>query len=408
MSSAEPSRTGSRGTKVLVVDDSAVMRTVMLGILQEDPTVASVQVAADPLIAVERMRTCWPDVIVLDLEMPRMDGLTFLRRIMIERPTPVVICSTLTQMNASVTVEALAIGAVAVVSKPQLGLKQFLSEKSGSLLDTIRSAAGAKVRRLPVAGVPERPRSRIEPGSVACIDPRADLPINRRTDLRNDTRTDVSVKYSADAVLAPPDGMPLKTTTDRIVAIGTSTGGTQALERVLTQLPRVCPGLLIVQHMPEKFTAVFAARLASLCQIAVTEAQGGERVIAGRALIAPGGKHILLRRSGAQYYVDVVDGPPVNRHKPSVDVLFRSVAKCAGANALGIIMTGMGDDGAAGLLEMRRAGADTVAQDEASCVVYGMPKEAVKRDAVCRSTPLDGIAQEIIRAGARPYASPQG
>lgn len=342
--------------KVLVVDDSAVVRQVLMAQLQADPDIEMIGAAADPLLAMTRMQVQWPDVIVLDIEMPRMDGITFLKKIMAERPTPVVICSTLTEKGTETAMAALSAGAVSIITKPKMGLKQFLNDVSDDLISAVKAAARANVRRL-----------------------------------------QVTPKLTADAVLpaADPRSSALLRTTERVVALGTSTGGTQALEVVLTALPRVSPGIVIVQHMPEHFTAAFADRLNGLCQIEVREARHNDRVMAGRALIAPGGKHMLLRRNGAQYHVEVVDGPLVNRHRPSVDVLFRSVAKCAGANALGVIMTGMGDDGAAGLLEMRKAGAQTVGQDEASCVVYGMPKEAVKRGAVAKVVPLDGIAREI-------------
>lgn len=342
--------------KVLVVDDSAVVRQVLTAQLQADPDIEMIGAAADPLLAMTRMQAQWPDVIVLDIEMPRMDGITFLKKIMAERPTPVVICSTLTEKGTETAMAALSAGAVSIITKPKIGLKQFLNDVSDDLISAVKAAARANVRRLQVAP-----------------------------------------KLTADAVLPAADhrSSALLRTTERVVALGTSTGGTQALEVVLRALPRMSPGIVIVQHMPEHFTAAFADRLNGLCQIEVREARHNDRVMAGRALIAPGGKHMLLRRNGAQYHVEVVDGPLVNRHRPSVDVLFRSVAKCAGANALGVIMTGMGDDGAAGLLEMRKAGAQTVGQDEASCVVYGMPKEAVKRGAVAKVVPLDAIAREI-------------
>jgi two-component system chemotaxis response regulator CheB len=350
---------------VLVVDDSAVVRQVVTALLNKAPDIQVLHAVADPILAMERMKTVWPDVIVLDVEMPRMDGITFLRKLMAERPTPVVICSTLTAKAAKTTMEAMSAGAVSIITKPKLELKQFLNDSADELVGAVRAAAVANVRRL--AGRAAAP----------ALQPAA--------------------KLTADAILPAGDNRAMVQTTERVVAIGTSTGGTQALEVVLTTLPRVSPGIVIVQHMPEKFTAAFAERLNSICQIEVKEAQTGDRVVPGRALIAPGGKHMLLRRNGAQYYVEVVDGPLVNRHRPSVDVLFRSVAKCAGSNALGVIMTGMGDDGAAGMLEMRKAGAYTVAQDEASCVVYGMPKEAVKRGAVERSIPLDSIGREILQ-----------
>ncbi len=349
--------------RVLVVDDSAVVRQVLAGLLGAAPGIVVSHAVADPLLAIERMRGDWPDVIVLDIEMPRMDGLTFLRRIMRERPTPVVICSTLTEKGAQTTMEALAAGAVAIVTKPRLGLKQFLQDASSDIVHAVRDAARVNPRRL------RAPAAECKPVE----------------------------KHTVDVMLAPGGPQAMTRTTEQVVAIGASTGGTQALEQVLGALPGVAPGILIVQHMPEKFTTAFAARLDSLCRIAVKEAATGDRVIPGRALIAPGGRHMLLRRTGAQYCVEVIDGPLVNRHRPSVDVLFRSVARCAGANALGIIMTGMGDDGATGLLDMRKAGARTVAQDEASCVVYGMPKEAVKRGGVEKSVPLEAIGKEIVQ-----------
>lgn len=352
--------------KVLVVDDSAVVRQVVTGLLSADPGIEVIGAAADPLLAIARMREQWPDVLVVDIEMPKMDGITFLRKIMQERPTPVVICSTLTEAGARTTVEALAAGAFATIQKPKLGVKAYLNEVSDDIVDVVIAASRANMKVL---------ASRAQA-----------LPVP-------------PAKLSADAVIAPAavdaSGAMVKTT-ERVIAIGTSTGGTQALEVVLRALPRTSPGIVIVQHMPEKFTAAFAERLNSVCAIAVTEAQHNARVLPGQALIAPGGKHLLLRRSGARYFVEVINGPLVNRHRPSVDVLFRSVAKSAGSNATGIIMTGMGDDGAAGLLEMRRAGARTIAQDEASCVVYGMPKEAVKRGGVERTVGLNAIAQEIL------------
>lgn len=352
--------------KVMVVDDSAVVRQVLTSLLTAAPGIEVMHAVSDPLLAMERMKMQWPDVIVLDVEMPRMDGITFLKKIMSERPTPVVICSTLTEKGAQTTMEAMASGAVAVITKPKLGLKQFLQDSSDELITAVKAAALANVRHL-------------APGQQAVV----------------------AAKYSADVILPPAGDSAMTQTTERVVAIGTSTGGTQALEVVLTALPRVSPGIVIVQHMPEKFTAAFAQRLDGICRIEVREAQNNDRVVPGRALIAPGGKHMLLRRDGAQYFVEVVDGPLVNRHRPSVDVLFRSVAKAAGANALGVIMTGMGDDGAAGLLEMRKAGARTVAQDEQSCVVYGMPKEAVRRGAVEKTVPLNAVDKEILQQLAR-------
>ncbi len=344
--------------RVLVVDDSAVVRQVMGDILGRAPGIRVIGSAPDPFFAMERMRREWPDVITLDVEMPRMDGVTFLKKIMAERPTPVVICSSLTQAGAETTMQALAAGAVSIIAKPTLGLKDFLRESSNDVIAAVRAAAASRVRNLAARPV---------------------------------TRAAAEPQEAAGGVHA------MAKTTDSIVAIGTSTGGTQALESVLTALPATAPGIVIVQHMPEKFTASFAERLNGLCEIDVFEAKDGQRVVPGRALIAPGGRHMLLKRSGAQYHVEVVDGPVVNRHRPSVDVLFRSVAKFAGGNALGVIMTGMGDDGARGLKEMHDAGARTIAQDEETCVVYGMPKEAVKLGAVDRVLPLQHIAGALLQ-----------
>jgi two-component system chemotaxis response regulator CheB len=349
--------------KVMVIDDSAVVRQVAKEVLSKDPGIEVAGIAADPIFAMERMKLVWPDVIVLDIEMPRMDGLTFLRKIMAEHPTPVVICSTLTEKGVQTTMEALAAGAVSIITKPKLGLKQFLLDSQSDMIGAIKTAAQANVRRL-------------APSALAKAEP----------------------SLTADAMLNA-SAKAMSATTDRIVAIGTSTGGTQALEAVLTRLPAVCPGIAVVQHMPEKFTALFAERLNAICQVEVREARDGDRLRNGLALIAPGGRHMMLCRSGAQYHVEVKDGPLVNRHKPSVDVLFRSTAQVAGSNALGIIMTGMGADGANGMKEMHDAGARTVAEDESTCVVFGMPKEAIRLGGVDRVVPLDHIPGEIIAYG---------
>jgi two-component system chemotaxis response regulator CheB len=348
--------------KVLVVDDSAVVRQVMEQVLSKDRDIRIIAQAMDPIFAMEKMKKEWPDVIILDVEMPRMDGITFLRKIMAEHPTPVIICSSLTEQGAETTMQALAAGAFAIFTKPSLGVKGYLVDASNDLVAAVRAAAGAKVGR----ALTHKPLS---------APPR---------------------KLTADAVLAP-GFEAMAVTTDRFTAIGTSTGGTQALEFVLSSLPRTCPGLVVVQHMPEKFTAAFAQRLDRICEIEVREARTGDRVIPGRAIIAPGGQHLVVKRSGAQYVVEVVAAPPVNRHCPSVDVLFRSCAKYAGRNAMGVIMTGMGDDGARGLLEMHQAGARTLAQDEDSCVVFGMPKEAIKLGAADRIVPLSAIPELIAR-----------
>ena len=352
--------------KVMIVDDSAVVRKVLTEKMERSLEIEVIGSASDPIFAMDKMMKEWPDVVVLDVEMPRMDGITFLKKIMAQRPTPVIICSTLTEKGAETTIQALSAGAVSIVTKPKAGLKDFLEDEANDIINVIKVAARANLKRI----------------------------------VNTDPVTKVAPKLTADAVLSPPSVRAMAQTTERIVAIGTSTGGTQALEAVLAALPRVSPGIVIVQHMPENFTAAFAKRLNDLCEIEVKEAVQGDRVIAGRALIAPGGKHMLLKRSGAQYHVDVIDGPLVSRHRPSVNVLFRSVAQQAGKNALGIIMTGMGDDGAQGLKEMRDVGAATLGQDERSCVVYGMPKEANKLGAVQRELPLAKIPQEIVNYGS--------
>ncbi|NAW69936.1 chemotaxis-specific protein-glutamate methyltransferase CheB [Vibrio sp. V27_P1S3P104] len=348
--------------KVLIVDDSAVVRQVFSQMLSGQPDIELLPAAADPIFAMKRMQQTWPDVMILDVEMPRMDGITFLKKLMAERPIPVIICSTLTEQGAQITLDALQAGAVTIITKPKVGLKGFLEESTNQVLQAVRSAAKAQLKNL------------LTPRQTQLARPSSTVTKNGPTP-------------SINALLS----------SEKIVVIGTSTGGTQALEYVLTRLPAHSPGIVIVQHMPEKFTAMFAERLNNLCQISVSEAKTGDRVLPGCALIAPGGKHTKLVRSGAQYKVEVFDGPPVNRHKPSVDVLFRSTAQQAGKNALAIIMTGMGDDGARGLKVLLDSGAKTVAQDEATCVVFGMPKEAIALGAAQHVSPLAGIITHILQ-----------
>ncbi len=353
--------------RLLVVDDSAVVRRAARELIARDPGIRLIAAASDPLYAMQAMQLEWPDVILLDIEMPRMDGLTFLRKIMAERPTPVVICSSLTQQGTQTAIEAMAAGAVSIITKPRLGLNSFLEDEAATLIGAVKSAAQVDSGKL-------RSRPQL-----------------------------VAASHKAKQVVATSHGTAaLSQTTDKVIAMGTSTGGTQALEAVLVPLPRSVCGIVIVQHMPEKFTAMFAERLNGLCQIQVKEAVDGDRVMTGVALIAPGGRHMQLRRSGARYFVEVQDGPVVNRHKPSVDVLFRSVAETAGRNALGVIMTGMGDDGARGLLMMHTAGARTVAEDASTCVVFGMPQEAIKRGAVDKILPLPEIGDELVRFSQEP------
>ena len=350
---------GNRPLTVLVVDDSAVVREVMVALLSLERGM-TVITASDPLIAMEKMKGTRPDVIFLDLEMPRMDGLTFLRKIMLEDPIPVVVCSGLAGQGTEAALRALEEGAVEVVTKPKFGVRDFLHESAVMLIDIVRGAAQAHLR-------PRGPSS----GSS-------------------------SRRATVDAV-PPPKKSALTFTSDKVVAIGASTGGTEALRAVLEAMPPDAPGLVVVQHMPEGFTAAFAQRLNQTCPIEVKEAARGDRVREGRALIAPGNRHTVLVRSGAHYTVDVTDGPLVSRHRPSVDVLFRSVAQAVGPNAVGVILTGMGNDGATGLLEMKQAGAPTIAQDEATCVVFGMPKEAILRGAVDEVVPLSQIPALLLK-----------
>jgi len=367
-----------RPVRVLIVDDSALVRQTLREILETDPDIEVVGTAPDPYLAVRKMKADMPDVITLDVEMPRMDGLTFLGKIMAQHPLPVVICSALTEKNSALAVRAVEQGAVEVINKPRLGVKQFFHDARIQIIDVVKAAARADIARKTVV----RPLA-------------TDLPEQRA----------VAPKLTADAVLtgARP-GHAVFQTTDKVVVVGASTGGTEALRVFLEAMPLDAPGIVVVQHMPEHFTTAFARRLDGICNITVKEAADGDPVLRGQALIAPGNRHTLLVRSGAKYLVQVKDGPLVSRHRPSVDVLFRSAARYAGANAIGVIMTGMGDDGARGMAEMHVAGAYTLAQDEASCVVYGMPGEAVKHGGVDNVLPLDRIAGEVIRF----YKSTQG
>ncbi|MFQ3190598.1 MAG: two-component system chemotaxis response regulator CheB [Paraglaciecola sp.] len=348
--------------RVFIVDDSAVVRQVLGSVLNSITGITVIGSAPDPIFAIDKLQKDWPDVIVLDIEMPRMDGVTFLKKLMKEHPIPVVICSTLTTKDADVTMQAMSSGAVDIITKPTINLKSFLQESKALMSHTIQAAAMSKV------------------GAIRTFDSKPSI-------------------IRALKTISPLTAMA--ETTDRVIAIGTSTGGTQALEAILTRLPKTSPGIVIVQHMPEAFTAAFAERLNTICEITVKEAKNGDRVMPGLAFIAPGGMHLLLRRSGAQYRLEVKDGPLVTRHKPSVNVLFRSVSTAAGKNAIGIIMTGMGDDGAKGMKELHDTGALTIAQDEKTSVVYGMPKEAVKMGGVDAELPLDKIPELIVASPNR-------
>jgi len=351
--------------RVLIIDDSAVVRQTLEEILNSDHEIEVMATAADPYIAADKICREVPDVITLDVEMPRMDGITFLHKVMTQHPMPVVICSSLTEANSETALKALEYGAVEIIVKPRVGTKQFLEESRVRICDAVKAAALTKNRLLRIT--------------------HADRPI--------------TPKLTADAILAKANlrSESMLRTTEKVVCVGASTGGTEALSDFLQAMPLDSPGIVIVQHMPENFTKAFATRLDRVCRISVKEAQNNDTVIRGRALIAPGNHHLLLKRSGARYYVEIKDGPLVSRHRPSVDVLFRSAARYAGKNAVGVIMTGMGDDGAKGMLEMKEAGAFNIAQDEESCVVFGMPKKAIELNAVERVLPLSAIPAAVSR-----------
>lgn len=344
--------------KVLVIDDSALIRSLLSEIINREPDMEVVGTAPDPLVAREKIKALNPDVLTLDVEMPRMDGVAFLEKLMRLRPMPVVMVSSLTEQGSAITLHALELGAFDFVTKPRIDIRNGLHEYAEELTAKIRGAVKARLRR---------------PAPAAF--------------------SSATGKNSADVVL--PAEHRTFSTTEKVIVLGASTGGTEALKEFLVQMPADCPTILIAQHMPETFTKTFARRLDGLCTISVKEAIHGERVLPGHAYLAPGNRHLLLKRSGANYVTELSDGPPVSRHRPSVDVLFRSAANCAGRNAVGIIMTGMGDDGAAGMLEMHQAGSHTLAQDEATCVVFGMPKEAIARGGVAEVVPLPEMAGRL-------------
>jgi two-component system, chemotaxis family, protein-glutamate methylesterase/glutaminase len=354
--------------RVLIIDDSASVRQTLSAVLSEDPDIEIMGVANDPFMAARKIRDEIPDVITLDVEMPQMDGITFLRKLMVQHPIPVVMCSSLTETGSETLMQALEAGAVDIILKPRIGAADHLAEQAERIRTVVKGAARARVSKLRASRMAERT---------------------------------VQSKLTADAVLPPPKIGAMAKTTEMVVCIGASTGGTEALRELLEALPANSPGIVIVQHMPERFTAAFAKRLNSLCEVEVKEAADGDPVLRGHVLIAPGDRHMLLERRGARYEVSIRQGPLVSRHRPSVDVLFRSAARSAGANAMGVIMTGMGDDGARGMNEMHQAGAFTVAQDEATSVVFGMPKEAIAHGGVDRVVSLDHIAREILAADRR-------
>jgi two-component system, chemotaxis family, protein-glutamate methylesterase/glutaminase len=342
--------------RVLIIDDSALIRQLLTEIIDSQTDMEAVGAAPDPLVAREMIRSLNPDVLTLDVEMPKMDGIDFLEKLMRLRPMPVVMVSTLTEKGSAITFRALELGAIDFVSKPKLDIAHGMKEYASEITDKIRVASRAKIQA--------RPQSNVGKANGA----------------------DVVLPLVANRVAS----------TEKLIIIGASTGGTEAIKDVLVKLPPDSPGILVTQHMPENFTKSFADRLNSLCKISVKEAENGERILPGHAFIAPGHSHLLLKRSGANYITELSQGEPVNRHRPSVDVLFRSAANCAGANAIGVILTGMGKDGAAGMLEMKRAGAYTFAQDEASCVVFGMPKEAIAQGGVDEIVPLSEMAKHVL------------
>ena len=350
-------------TKVLIVDDSAMVRQTLEKILSSDHQIEVIATAADPYIAADKIRKEVPHVITLDVEMPRMDGITFLKKIMHQHPIPVVICSSLTEKGSETALKAFEYGAIDVIHKPVLGTREFLKESSIQICDVIKAAA--------------------------LVD------LKKTKHMRDAFK--VVKKLTADAVLPKVSSKAMVQSTEKVVVVGASTGGTEALKVFLEALPPNAPGMVIVQHMPGNFTKAFSQRLDQSCSVTVKEAANNDSVLRGYVLIAPGNRHALLKRSGARYYVEVKGGPLVSRHRPSVDVLFRSASRYAGKNACGVILTGMGDDGAKGMLELKESGASTIAQDEASCTVFGMPQQAIKLGCVDQVLPLSAIAGAVIR-----------
>lgn len=344
---------------VMIIDDSAVVRSTLTELISTESDIHILATAADPYIAAKKLQEVVPDVIILDIEMPRMDGLTFLKKLMAQHPIPVIICSSKSEKGSLNALNALEYGAIDIIEKPHVGTKKFLEDSREQICDSIRAASKVK-------------------------------------DIKVIKSIIATPKLNADVIIRKSNITKSIDTTEKLIVVGASTGGTVALKSFLEELPIDTPGVVIVQHMPEKFTAAFAKRLNETCKVTVKEAENNESVLRGTVLIAPGNMHVLLKRSGSRYYVELKDGPLVSRHRPSVDVLFRSTARYAGKNAVGVIMTGMGDDGSEGLKEMKDAGSYTIAQDEKSCVVFGMPGEAIKRDAQCIILPLDKIASHIL------------
>ncbi|MFW5712873.1 MAG: protein-glutamate methylesterase/protein-glutamine glutaminase [Spirochaetota bacterium] len=391
-----------RKIRVMIVDDSALVRETIGNILTSDSQIELFATAPDPIVAMRKMEIERPDVIILDIEMPRMDGLTFLSRLMTENPLPVIICSSKSETGSSNALKALEYGAVEIIQKPKLGTKQFLEESKVTITDAVKAAsqarlnprrrAGGSAEGAATGGLGAEPLAGAGPkvsprGRPATTTPATEAPAAQR---------ERYTKHTADVIMPAAAGHYTIETTEKVVVVGASTGGTEALKVFLEMLPINAPPIVIVQHMPEKFTSAFAQRLNGYCRIQVKEAANNDSVLRGQALIAPGNRHTLLKRSGARYYTEVKEGPLVSRHRPSVDVLFRSASRYGGKNVVAVLMTGMGDDGASGMLELKQAGAYTIAQDEKSCVVFGMPKEAIKRGGVDTVVALEKIAETIL------------
>lgn len=381
--------------RVLIVDDSAVVRQSLSAILEADPEIEVMGTAADPIIAVKKISREVPDVITLDIEMPRMDGLTFLRKIMAQRPIPVVVISSLTTRGTEAAMKALEYGASEVIGKPSMNPDVFFQESHIMLRDAVKAAAMSKIRRVKAGDIHELVKPQAPPSpKPARRDP---VPTTIPTALLSH----IQPKNSADVILERSAPTDVVVPTESIIVLGASTGGTEAIRTLLRALPGDMPGIAVVQHMPEGFTRSFSNSLNQISRLEVKEAENGDKLYRGRVLIAPGNMHMLLKRVGREYFVETREGPLVNRHRPSVDVLFRSAARYAGGNAIGVILTGMGNDGARGMKEMHDAGARTVAQDEHSCVVYGMPKEAVRAGGVDDILPLGDIAGRLVNMTQR-------
>lgn len=380
--------------RALIVDDSAVVRQALTAILEADPEIEVMGTAADPIIAVKKIMREVPDVITLDIEMPRMDGLTFLRKIMAQHPIPVVVISSLTTKGTEVAMKALEYGASEVIGKPSMNPDVFIQDSHIMLCDAVKAAAQSKLRRIKGDDMQERILESQQTARPAPPTPPVPRPVTRTT-IPTAQIAHVQPKYTADAILEKGSASDVIVSTDKVIVLGSSTGGTEAIRTLLKEMPEDMPGIAIVQHMPEGFTRSFSNGLNQISRLEVKEAETGDRLYRGRVLIAPGNKHMLLKRVGREYYVEIKEGPLVNRHRPSVDVLFRSAARYAGNNAIGVILTGMGNDGAKGMKEMHDAGAHTIAQDEQSCVVYGMPKEAVKAGGVDDVVALDKITTHL-------------